>query len=109
MSGYEPSPLEVGLTLLLARPILGRYHARRVRDLGLLGDERVLDYGSGPGLAARHLARALSKGGGMLTCVDVSSRWLESARRALRGYTNIEFRLGDIWTLGLVGETYLDG
>ena len=32
MSGYEPSPIDVSLTLLLDRPILGPYYARRVRD-----------------------------------------------------------------------------
>jgi ubiquinone/menaquinone biosynthesis C-methylase UbiE len=106
MSGYEPSPLDVSLTLLLARPILSGYYAGRVRTLKLAGNENVLDFGSGPGLAARHIARALSKREGTLTCVDVSTRWLESARRVLRGYANIEFRLGDIWTLGLADETY---
>jgi ubiquinone/menaquinone biosynthesis C-methylase UbiE len=106
VSAYEPSRLDVRLTLLLGRPILGPYYARRVRDLELAGSERVLDFGSGPGFAARHLARTLSQGGGTLTCVDLSQRWLEAAQRVLQGYANVEFRLGDIWTLDLEARTY---
>lgn len=106
MSEYEPSPFEVSLALLLARTILGPYYARRVRDLKLAGSERVLDFGSGPGVAARHIARALSQGEGTLTCVDVSRRWLGGAQRMLRGYANVEFRLGNIWTLDLEDDAY---
>jgi ubiquinone/menaquinone biosynthesis C-methylase UbiE len=106
VSEYEPSPFEVSLALLLTRTLLGPYYARRARDLKLAGREHVLDFGSGPGVAALHIARVLSHGEGTLTCVDVSPRWLEGAQRILRGYANVEFRLGDIWTLDLEDDVY---
>ena len=55
MSAYEPPTAEAYILSLFARTILGPYYARTIRNLGLKGDEQVLDYGSGPGVAARHI------------------------------------------------------
>lgn len=77
-----------------------------VRYLRLKGSERVLDFGSGSGAAARHLARALTTGGGKLTCVDISEKWLECARAELAAYPNVEFRLGDIFSAGVEDGAY---
>ena len=71
--------------------------------MGLRGDERVLDYGSGSGAAARHLAKRLQAGGGRLTCMDVSARWQAVIRKVLRGYPDVEFRLGDVRDDGPAG------
>ena len=68
--------------------------------MGLRGDERVLDYGSGSGAAARHLAKRL-QAGGRLTCMDVSARWQAVIRKVLRAYPEVEFRLGDVRAMGL--------
>jgi len=77
-----------------------------VRYLRLKGSERVLDFGSGSGAAARHLARALASGGGKLTCVDISEKWQECARAELAAYQNVEFRLGDIFSAGVEDSAY---
>ena len=69
--------------------------------MGLRGDERVLDYGSGSGAAARHLARLLEAGGGHLTCMDVSARWQAVLRKVLRAYPDVEYLLGDVRAMGL--------
>jgi len=69
--------------------------------MGLRGDERVLDYGSGSGAAARHIAKRLRAGGGRLTCVDISPSWQRALRRTLRRYQNAEYALGDVRDLGL--------
>jgi len=77
-----------------------------VRSLRLKGSERVLDFGSGSGAAAIHLARALSAGGGRLTCLDISEKWLECVRVELAAFSNVDFVLGDIFSGALESGVY---
>ena len=74
--------------------------------MGLRGDERVLDYGSGSGAAARHLARRVRAGGGHLVCMDVSTRWQAVIRKVLRDFPDVEFRLGDVRDMGLPAASF---
>jgi ubiquinone/menaquinone biosynthesis C-methylase UbiE len=97
----EPGRLEVLGQRFLTNPLLGPLYGRYVQDMGLRGDERVLDYGSGSGAAARHLAKRLEARGGRLTCMDVSERWQAAIRKVLRGYSNVEYRCGDVREMGL--------
>jgi ubiquinone/menaquinone biosynthesis C-methylase UbiE len=97
----EPGRLEVLGQRFLANPLLRPLYGRYVDQMGLRGDERVLDYGSGSGAAARHLAKRLEVGGGRLTCMDVSTRWQEAIRKDLRGCSNVDYRRGDVRTMGL--------
>jgi len=106
MSAYEPSPAEIFAVSLLVRTILSPYYARCVRSLGLEGCERVLDFGSGPGAAALHIAGRLAKGGGRLTCVDVSQAWLRAAQRTTERYSNVEYKLGDVAALDIEDDVY---
>jgi SAM-dependent methyltransferase len=103
---HEPSSLDVALASLALRTILRPYYARLVRGLGLRGDERVIDFGSGPGAAAVHLAAALSTGRGQVTCVDVSKAWLRAAQKMTERYTNVAFKLGEIATLDIADGAY---
>lgn len=104
-SAHEPSPLEVRINLLLA-PLLARNYGAYIRDLGLSGTERILDFGSGAGTPAKLVARRLARGGGHLTCLDVSRRWLEVAARRLRRYGNVDLKLGEITDVGLPPSSY---
>ena len=97
----EPDRVEVLAAPLFTNLLLSPLYRRYVDEMGLRGDERVLDYGSGSGAAARHLAKRLRAGGGHLTCVDVSARWQKVLRRVLRAYPDVEFRRGDVRTMGL--------
>jgi 2-polyprenyl-3-methyl-5-hydroxy-6-metoxy-1,4-benzoquinol methylase len=106
MSGYEPSPTDAFLILWLAKTVLRPYYARHVRRLGLRGHERVLDFGCGPGVAARQIAAQLAKGGGRLTCVDVSQTWMRVARQMTRRCPNVEYKLGDIAALDVEDDAY---
>jgi 2-polyprenyl-3-methyl-5-hydroxy-6-metoxy-1,4-benzoquinol methylase len=106
MGAYEPSSADVLLALLLVKTVLRPYYARYVRSLGLKGHERVLDFGSGPGVAARHIAARLAEGGGRLTCVDVSQTWMRIAQKATRRYPNIEYKLGRIAALDVENAAY---
>ena len=97
----EPGRVEVLAAPFFTNTLLGPLYRRYVDQMGLRGDERVLDYGSGSGAAARHLAKRLWAGGGRLTCMDVSARWQKVLRRVLRAYPDVEFRRGDVRTTGL--------
>jgi ubiquinone/menaquinone biosynthesis C-methylase UbiE len=102
----EPARADVIATRLLVNGLLAPQYRRYVDQMGLRGDERVLDYGSGSGATALHLARRLSAGGGRLTCMDVSERWQAAVREALRSYPEVEFRLGDVRAMGLPAASY---
>jgi SAM-dependent methyltransferase len=94
------------LILLLAKTILSPYYARYVHNLDLKGGEWVLDYGSGPGIAARYIAARLAEGGGHLTCVDVSQTWIRIAQKTTKRYSNVEYKRGDIASLDLENDAY---
>ena len=86
-------------------PLRAAYLDGLVASLQLTGTERVLDFGSGPGSEAIHLARALDKGG-RVTCLDVSPTWLAGAQRRLRGFDNAYFLLGEAPEVGLASEFF---
>jgi ubiquinone/menaquinone biosynthesis C-methylase UbiE len=102
----EPGRAEVLAARLFTNGLLGPLYGRYVDQMGLRGDERVLDYGSGSGAAARHLARRLEAGGGSLTCVDISERWQAALRSVLKAYPDVRLCCGDVRTLGLLEGGY---
>ena len=93
---YEPTDTEIRLALALGLTILSPYYHQFARGLKLIGNERVLDFGSGLGVCSRHIAACLQRAGGRLDCVDVSHKWICVARKTLRGYSNADFHLGHI-------------
>jgi ubiquinone/menaquinone biosynthesis C-methylase UbiE len=101
----EPSRLEVLIEILAGKLLPGPYR-EYVDRLDLRGDERVLDFGSGVGTPARFLAERLLPGGGKVTCVDVSRRFMDAARQRLKKYPNVEFKLGALPSLGLPAHSY---
>jgi ubiquinone/menaquinone biosynthesis C-methylase UbiE len=107
VSGAPPEPgrVEACAARVFTNRLLAPLYSRYVDQMGLRGDERVLDYGSGSGAAARHLAARLSPDG-HLTCVDISERWQKTLRSVLRAYPTVELRLGDIRSMELTEESY---
>ena len=101
----EPGRAEAFAARLFTNLLLSPLYRRYVDQMGLLGDERVLDYGCGSGAASRHLAKRL-QAGGRLTCMDVSERWQRTARKALRANPEVEFRLGDVRAMDLPGAGF---
>jgi ubiquinone/menaquinone biosynthesis C-methylase UbiE len=101
----EPGRAEAQAARLFTNLVLSPLYRRYVDEMGLRGDERVLDYGSGSGAAARHLAKRLQPGG-RLTCMDVSARWQAVIRKVLRACPDVEFRQGDVRTMGLREASY---
>jgi ubiquinone/menaquinone biosynthesis C-methylase UbiE len=102
----EPGRAEAFAARFFTNLLLSPLYRRYVDEMGLSGDERVLDYGCGSGAAARHLAKRLRAGGGRLTCMDISERWQQAARRTLRACPDVEYRLGDVRAMGLPAASF---
>lgn len=103
---HEPSRLEIWITVIAGKLFGGSVYEPYVDSLDLQGNERVLDFGLGAGIPARLLAHELLKGGGQLTCVDISDAWLNTARKRLARFPNVDFKLGDISTLDIPDAAY---
>lgn len=87
--------------------IFGRRGYRRFVDaMALKGTEHVLDFGSGWGVNAKFIAKAILKGNGRVTCLDVSRTWLQVAKRTLRNMPNADFMLGDISEQKIPDDTF---
>ena len=72
-----------------------------IKGLGLAGNETVLELGSGSGIATRHLAGVLGKGGGRVLCVDPSRAMMDLARKRLGKYRHVEILTGDLRSLDI--------
>ena len=107
MSFTNPNFFEVILIKYLEDPVTRPLYKRYVNNLGLKGDEKVLDFGSGYGGNASHIARVLQKGNGRLTCADISEFWINVTRKKLKEYSNIDFKVGEISTLD-IEDSYFD-
>ena len=89
----------------LMNRVLNRRH---LQAIALAGGERVLDVGSGTGLFARELARAVGPAGRVVG-VERDGRQLDAAREHLRGTPEqgrVELRAGDAFDLPLRAEEW---
>jgi ubiquinone/menaquinone biosynthesis C-methylase UbiE len=105
MGNDEPSSVNVLFTVLLGDLTAARYKSY-VESFNLTGSEKVLDYGSGSGRISRHIAQRLAQGNGHLTCVDVSSVWMDTLQKRLKQYRNVDFQRGDISSLPVDDDAY---
>lgn len=102
---YEPSKLEIYLTLGIGA-IIAPFYRSYVDTLPLQGNENVLDFGSGSGILSRHIAARLERGGGHLTCVDISARWMKVIRKTLSRFGNVSYHLGHITRVNLPDASF---
>jgi SAM-dependent methyltransferase len=100
----EPNRLLAAFQAFTYRMISRTYYRPYIEGLGLSGDERVLEYGSGPGTASKLLAQALPNG--HLTCVDISRVWMGYMKKAAGKYPNIDLMQGDIADMDIPAESY---
>jgi ubiquinone/menaquinone biosynthesis C-methylase UbiE len=96
MSITEPSKTSIRVHELFWLKLMKGYYRRFVGSFGLKGDEMVLDFGCGPGSTSKFIAQILEKGGGELTCLDLSEAWIGRARKHLSKFSNVEYFAGDI-------------
>jgi ubiquinone/menaquinone biosynthesis C-methylase UbiE len=106
MSFREPGRIETMMTRLATATVASGYYKRLVRDIGLQGNERVMDFGSGSGMASRYIAERLTDGEGHLTCVDVSKVWMGVAKKRTKAFSNVDFKLGEITSLDIENGSY---
>lgn len=106
MSSTEPGKLEAIVTRFATATFGRGYYRKLASEVVLTGNETVMDFGSGAGMAAKYLAKDLSKGDGRLTCVDISKAWIEMAKKRTRLFSNVDYKIGHISTLEVGDKSY---
>lgn len=101
LSNQNPSILYRLIDLLGNNHIWGYIYKKYISQIGLAGNEHILDFGSGSGAGSKHLVKVLQKGNGRLTCNDISGYWMNIARKRLRHFHNVDFALGQLPELRL--------
>lgn len=96
MSITEPSSASIRLHEFFWLKLMKAYYRKFVDSFDLKGDEKVLDFGCGPGSTSKFIAQILEKGGGELTCLDLSPAWIERAKKHLSKFSNVEYYAEDI-------------
>ena len=106
MSFKEPSSTQIFFTVAVGHTFGSFFWKNYVKSLNLNGNEKILEYGSGSGAISRHIAPILLKGGGSLTCVDISQKWMGTIKKRMDKYPNVEFKLGAIFDLDIPDDFY---
>jgi ubiquinone/menaquinone biosynthesis C-methylase UbiE len=96
MSITEPSKTSIHLHEFFWFKVMKSYYRRFVESFNLNGEEKVLDFGCGPGATSTFIARTLEKKDGELTCLDISKIWIKRARKNLSRFSNVEYYAEDI-------------
>ncbi len=105
MSITDPSSIEIALILMTSNLTRRIRYRRFIDDIGLNGDEMVLDFGSGWGDNTRYISDALDKGGRVFA-LDVSYKWQEIIKKRLKGRKNIEYVNSDVRTASLPDSSF---
>lgn len=103
---HEPSDLEVNINQFALKTFARPFYRDFIKAANLKGNERVLDFGSGAGGPATFIMNELKKGGGWLTCVDISKKWLNRVKKNLIEYHNVDYKLGEITSLDIPDNAY---
>ena len=90
MSITEPSKTSIRVHEFFWLKLMKGYYRNFVGSFDLKGDEKVLDFGCGSGSTSKFIAQILEKGGGELTCLDLSKTWIERAKKHLSRFSNVE-------------------
>lgn len=107
MTDFERPSLLFRIEMEYFKPrFLGpRVYGPYVKNLGLAGDERVMDYGCGNGVCLEYFAMALD-GGGTAVGLDSSRYMTGRARERLASFENVEILCGDARSCGLEPESF---
>lgn len=100
---YDDNPLPIGMGQTISQPFTVAFMCQA---LGLKGDEKVLEIGTGSGYGAAVLSRQARQ----VISIERHSNLAESARERLNrlGYRNVQIISGD-GTLGFPDEAPFDG
>jgi len=106
MSFERPRRIEFFFDAMLNHGLGRSLYKRSAKEIGLEGNEEVLDFGAGSGALSRHVAEILLSGGGKVTCLDTSAAWTAIARKRLKKYRNIQFVVGDLRNLNIEAASF---
>ena len=106
MNFKEPSSTQLFFTVAVGHTFGSFFWKNYVKSLNLNGNEKILEYGSGSGALSRHIAPIILKGGGSLTCVDISKKWMDTLQKRMKKYPNVDFKLGTIFKLDIPDNYY---
>ncbi|GLB28822.1 hypothetical protein LAD12857_07450 [Lacrimispora amygdalina] len=81
-------------------------YKKHINQLGIEGNEIILDFGSGSGAGSRQLAKKLYKSNGHLTCVDISEYWMKIAKTRMIHLDNVDFFVGQLPELKLDEKSF---
>ncbi len=107
MSYENPGLPDVVVEDLILYRLGGGFYRTYLATTGLIGNERVLEFGCGGGTMSRHILTRLG-GDGRLTCLDISEFWMEKAKRRLSGDSRATFICGDITASPLLADDAFD-
>lgn len=100
----EPSSINIYMQQAL-RPISRKYYySNYINSLPIKKTDKIIDFGSGIGVISKLLADKLPKGN--LTCIDISERYIASAKKKLKEYSNISFLTGELSNLDLHNDEF---
>jgi ubiquinone/menaquinone biosynthesis C-methylase UbiE len=102
----QPSKSEIKNYLFFAETIMKPAYRSIVKKCELIGDEKVMDFGSGAGPSSNIIAKELEEGNGELTCLDISESWIKVVKHRFQEYDHVNYILGDITTMELVENAY---
>jgi ubiquinone/menaquinone biosynthesis C-methylase UbiE len=95
MSITHPGKIRIAFILLVTRLSRRFIYRKFVEEIGLKGEEYVLDFGAGWGDNTYYIAKSLNEKG-KVTALDVSEEWQTVAKRRLKKFNNIDFIQSDI-------------
>jgi ubiquinone/menaquinone biosynthesis C-methylase UbiE len=102
----HPSKLLVKYEAFISGTVLRPVYRNFIERLNLTGNEKILDFGSGSGGEAIHVAEKIRDKNGSLTCLDISHTWLEVVKYRLSNYKNIDYIEGDIVKKNIPENSY---
>jgi len=76
-----------------------------IKSFKLKGNEMVLDFGCGGGVASKCALKFLNQNG-HITAVDVSNYWVKKAKKRLKKFTNVDCIHGDIRNLDIPDSSF---
>lgn len=106
MTIYDPSKSEIAYANF-THFILRIYYKQLVKSLELQPDDKVIDFGSGTGFVAKLMSKKLVGQDSWISCVEISEKWNNVARKKLRRYPNVDFFCGMMYELDMK-ENYYD-
>jgi ubiquinone/menaquinone biosynthesis C-methylase UbiE len=105
MTIYDPSRFEIAYANF-THFVLRRYYKRFVKSLELQPNDKVIDFGSGTGFLTKLISKELVGRDSWISCVEISEKWNNIARKKFKRYPNVDFYCGMIYELDMKENFY---